>query len=91
MHGLPTRAGANWSTVCAPPARREGVDIVCNRRATTLFADGDRITGVEVDGPDGPERIGCDALILACNGFGGNREMVARFMPEIDGRGLVRP
>jgi fumarate reductase flavoprotein subunit len=44
-----------------------------------------RVTGVEVIGPDGPERIGCDALVLACNGYGGNREMVARFMPEITG------
>ena len=29
------------------------------------------------------ERIGCEALILACNGFGGNPELVRRFIPEM--------
>ncbi|MEO0914999.1 MAG: FAD-binding protein, partial [Pseudomonadota bacterium] len=53
-------------------------------RATTLFRDGTRITGVEVTGPTGTERIGCKTLILACNGFGGNREMVSRLMPNIE-------
>ena len=31
----------------------------------------------------GRERIGCDALILACNGYGGNPELVHRFIPEM--------
>ena len=30
-----------------------------------------------------PERIGCDVLILACNGFGGNPDLVRRFIPEM--------
>jgi len=29
-----------------------------------------------------PESIGCAALILACNGYGGNKALVARFIPE---------
>ena len=29
------------------------------------------------------ERFGCDALILACNGYGGNPELVRRFIPEM--------
>jgi fumarate reductase flavoprotein subunit len=29
------------------------------------------------------ERIGCEALVLACNGYGGNRELVARHIPEL--------
>jgi fumarate reductase flavoprotein subunit len=31
------------------------------------------------------ERIGCAALILACNGLGGNPELVRRFIPEMSG------
>lgn len=85
MHGLPSRTGRELIDRLRAACEAEGIDIVCNRRATTLFCDKDRVTGVEIDGPDGPERIGCDALVLACNGYGGNREMVARFMPEIDG------
>ena len=35
-------------------------------------------------GPDGqPETIACKKLILACNGFGGNRALVAQHMPDI--------
>lgn len=46
--------------------------------------DGDRICGVSVTAPDGAqETIGCTRLILACNGFGGNRALVADHMPEI--------
>jgi fumarate reductase flavoprotein subunit len=85
MHGLPTRAGRELVDRLRAACEAASVDIVCNRRATSLFVEGDRITGVELDGPDGPERVGCDGLILACNGFGGNREMVARHMPEIEG------
>ena len=85
MHGLPTRSGRELIDRLRTAAEGAGIDIVCNRRAQTLFRDGDRITGVQVAGPDGPERIGCQALILACNGFGGNRAMVARLMPQIEG------
>jgi fumarate reductase flavoprotein subunit len=83
MHGLPTRSGRELVDRLRAACEADGIDIVCNRRARTLFADETRIAGVEVEGPDGPERIGCDALVLACNGFGGNRGMVARFMPDI--------
>ena len=50
-----------------------------------LFVGSDgRIRGVEIVRGDGArERIGCDALILACNGYGGNPELVRRFVPEM--------
>lgn len=83
MHGLPTRAGRELVDRLRSACETEEIDIVCGRRAVTLFRNGDRISGVEVEGPDGAERIGCDALILACNGFGGNRQMVSELMPEI--------
>lgn len=84
MHGLPTRAGRELVDRLRSACEAEGIDIVCDRRAVTLFHDGDLITGVEVEGRDGPERIGCGALILACNGFGGNRQMVSQYIPEIE-------
>jgi fumarate reductase flavoprotein subunit len=50
-----------------------------------LFAEpGGRVVAVAVRRGDGTrETIGCGALVLACNGFGGNPEMVRRFIPEI--------
>ena len=85
MHGLPTRSGQELVDRLRTACEAEAIDIVCNRRAVTLFRDGERITGVEVEGPDGTERIGCGTLVLACNGFGGNRDMVAAHMPDIEG------
>ena len=84
MHGLPTRAGQELIDYLRAACEAEGIDIVCNRRAVTLYREGDRITGVAVEGPNHSEHIGCDALVLACNGFGGNREMVIEQMPEIE-------
>ena len=84
MHGLPTRSGAELVDALRAACERVGIDIVCDRRATTLHADGRRILGASVRRPDGGvESIGCERLILACNGFGGNRTMVERHAPEI--------
>jgi fumarate reductase flavoprotein subunit len=83
MHGLPTRSGRELVDRLRATCETEGVDIVCHRRARVLHVEEGRVAGITLDGPEGEERIGCGALILACNGFGGNREMVARHMPKI--------
>ncbi|MEM8758997.1 MAG: FAD-dependent oxidoreductase [Pseudomonadota bacterium] len=80
MHGLPSRSGRELVDRLRATCEAEGIDIACDRRASTLFSTGDRIAGVEVEGG---ENLGCRALVLACNGFGGNREMVRAHMPEI--------
>ncbi len=84
MHGLPTRSGQEL--IDALRARTEALDIplICNRRAIRLYARGNRVYGAQLLLPDGScETIGCARLILACNGFGGNRAMVAEHMTEI--------
>ncbi|WP_434054379.1 MAG: FAD-dependent oxidoreductase [Roseibium sp.] len=85
MHGLPTRSGAELIDALRATCERAGLDIICERRAVRLFRDGAHVAGVEVASPDGGvETIGCRKLILACNGFGGNRELVTKYLPEID-------
>ena len=68
-------------------AEAAGVTIVTGARATRLFVSApDRVEAVEIARPDGAtEVIGCKALVLACSGFGGNAELVARHIPEIAG------
>jgi fumarate reductase flavoprotein subunit len=52
--------------------------------AEKLFVDRGGICGIEVLRRNTtPERIGCDALIFACDGFGGNPDLVRRFIPEM--------
>ena len=85
MHGLPTRSGQEL--IDALRARVEALDIplICNRRANRLYSGESRVSGAQLTLPDGStETVGCDRLILACNGFGGNRAMVSEYMAEID-------
>lgn len=84
MHGLPTRSGAELIDALRTACEAAGIDIICGLRAKTLFHEGRQIKGIRATRPDGrAETIGCAKLILACNGFGGNRAMVAEHMPQI--------
>jgi fumarate reductase flavoprotein subunit len=85
MHGLPSRSGRELIDRLRFAAEAQGIDIVTNRRAESLFTAGNRALGIAARGPGGLETIGCARLILACNGYGGNRGLVARHMPEIEG------
>ena len=85
MHGLPTRSGRELIDRLRSTVEDREIPIITDCRAETLFADAaGRIHGVEAHRPDGSrEVIGCNRLILACNGFGGNKAMVREHMPTI--------
>ena len=87
MHAVPEKTGDALLARLLAAAEAADIPVVTEARATTLFAgEGNRIAAVEITRPDGAtEIIGCKALVLACNGFGGNRELVAKFIPEIVG------
>lgn len=85
MHGLPSRAGRELVDALRATCEARGIDIICGLRAETLFVDGSRVAGLAARAASGAlERIGCTKLVLACNGFGGNRKMVAQHMPNIE-------
>ncbi|HET7668939.1 MAG TPA: FAD-dependent oxidoreductase [Burkholderiales bacterium] len=55
------------------------VDILTAARVTDVDAH-----QVQFQRPDGSvEKVEYDSLVLACSGFGGNKEMVKRYLPEI--------
>lgn len=85
MHGLPSRSGAELMDRLRAAAEAAGVDIVTQARARTLHADSSgRVVGVTVERPDGAlDAIGCAALVLACNGYGGDKTLVASEAPEM--------
>jgi fumarate reductase flavoprotein subunit len=84
MHGLPTRSGAELIDRLRTAAEQADIPILTGSVVTTLYAGADgRIAGIGCQRGEAEERIGCDALVLACNGFGGNRELVAKHIPEI--------
>jgi fumarate reductase flavoprotein subunit len=85
MHAVPEKTGAGLIGRLTNAAERAGVDVITEAPVSGLYADeANRILGVRITRADGSEEyIGCDALILACNGYGGNAAMVKQYIPEI--------
>ncbi len=85
MHGTPNRTGGELESALLAAADRKQVDIVAGALATDLYATPDgRVIAVRYTRPDGAtETVGCKALVLACCGFGGNKEMVREYIPEM--------
>ncbi len=85
MHSTPRRTGEELMGCLLNAAESAGLDILTEAHVSTLHAAADkRVQGVSFVRPDGSEeRVGCDALLLACNGFGGNAELVRKFLPEL--------
>ncbi len=85
MHGSPNQDGAELQSGLLAAVERAGIDVITSALTQDLFVDGNgRVTSVSFARPDGTvETVGADALVLACNGFGGNPAMVRRYMPEI--------
>jgi fumarate reductase flavoprotein subunit len=85
-HAPPSHDGKDLIAGLAVAARRAGVDIICGARAAGLITDARRIAGLVVERRAGKtERVGCAALILASSGFGGNPDLVRRYIPDIAG------
>ena len=84
MHGMASRSGRELIDALRERCEALGIDILCDARVGTLHTEGRRLTGVSFERPDGSvESAGASRVILACNGFGGNREKVREHMPEI--------
>jgi fumarate reductase flavoprotein subunit len=84
MHGTPHRTGEELEGALLASAGRLGIDVLPNALATDLISENGKIRGVRFIRPDGTgETVGCDALVLACCGFGGNPQMVREHIPEI--------
>lgn len=62
-------------------ARRLGVDILTNVRATKLVYDGQAVGGVEAIGPDGQitKYLAENGVVLACGDYSAAREMKAEY------------
>jgi fumarate reductase flavoprotein subunit len=85
MHCLPERTGAALVAAMQRAAAVAGADLLASARVVELWADAqDRILGVGMERPGGAiERLACDVLLLACNGFGGNPALVGELLPQM--------
>lgn len=85
MHAVPERTGAALMARLERAATAAGADILTDALVRVLYLDQhDRVHGVAYERPDGTlEQLRCDVLLLACNGFGGNPQMVRSLLPEM--------
>jgi fumarate reductase flavoprotein subunit len=84
MHGPAQRSGRYLVSDLERASKAAGAELLTSARVDTLFVEGDQIKGVRVMRPDGShEDVGCKALVLACCGFAGNRELLSRYLPDM--------
>jgi fumarate reductase flavoprotein subunit len=84
MYGTPNRTGGELMAALESAAERAGVMMLTEAKVRELVREGDRVTGLSAERRDGTvETITCDALILACSGFGGAADLVARHIPDM--------
>jgi len=87
MHAVPERTGEALVRRLAQASAAAGVTLVTSATVDTLVARTDgRVAGVRYARPDGTtDEAGCEALVLACSGFGGNADLVREHIPQIAG------
>jgi len=84
MYGTPNRSGGELMAALQTATEQAGAMILTDATVVELVTEGDRVTGLVMQRPDGSrEAIGCDTLILACSGFGGDAAQVARWIPDM--------
>lgn len=85
MHALPQRTGAALMAALQAAASTAGVTLLTRSRVRDIHVDAlGRVLGLGFERPDGQlEQLGCQTLLLACNGFGGNPALVGELLPEM--------
>lgn len=85
MHGTPMRTGAELLGALLRAVSAAGADLVTGVPVSHLYRDAQGLSGVGRAGPGGVDAIGTRRVVLACNGFGGNPAMVARYLGNMSG------
>ncbi len=85
IHATPSKTGTELMSCLMNACEAAGVDLVTDAHVVDVYADDDgTVRGVRFERPDGSsEEVGCGALILTTCGFGANREMIRKFIPEM--------
>lgn len=85
MHCTPRRTGEELMGALLNAAETAGIDIVTNAHVTDLYVDqNQRILGLAYQQPDDArEKLGCEVLLLACNGYGGNKTLIQQYLPHM--------
>ncbi len=85
MHAVPEKTGEGLMTRLRAAADAACVVVLTQAHVTALHADSaGTVQGLSYSQPDGSiSQLSCDAVVLACNGFGGNADMVKQHLPAM--------
>jgi fumarate reductase flavoprotein subunit len=85
MHAVPEVTGKDLVRRLEHASSNQEIPVSCNLKITNLVvSDTGKLIGAQAERPDGrQETIAAKAIILACNGYGGNRDLVAKYIPEM--------
>jgi fumarate reductase flavoprotein subunit len=87
MHALADRGGATLLSSLYSALGSNGARMETGARVTELVVDdARRVRGVRyLTAAGSAAEIGCSALVLGCNGFAANPELVAEHLPDVRG------
>ena len=84
LHAPASRRGTDLISDLLAACERAGVDVLVGNPVGSLLVEDGEVRGVVVDGDRaGTYELRANAVILASNGFGGNPELLQRWIPEI--------
>lgn len=85
MHAPPSRTGSALVTDLRQAVESHAsAELIADAATVNLIADADdAVQGLIVEHGNRVERVRANKVILACNGFAGNKEMVAQYCPEM--------
>lgn len=85
MHTVKDRTGAALHAQLLAASNAAGIPLLTEARASTLWqGENGEIKAVGLTRPNGQEEIiTCQSVVLACNGYGGNPDLVSNYIPEM--------
>ena len=86
LHSPPSRRGADLTNDLLRSVQAHDIPVVFSNPVRRLLttADGQRVCGVVSQTPDGNETtISTTTVILASNGFGANRNLLKKYIPDL--------
>jgi len=85
MHAVPETTGAGLMDRLLKALANTDVPLLTQAKVHELWVNShNAVIGVGYLTPDGQvHHLGCDALLLACNGFGGHAGLVAALIPDM--------
>lgn len=80
--------GLQVARIFAAELERLGVRTMLSTAAHELISDGESVVGAQVVGPDGPQELRANAVVMAIGGFAGSNEYLDKLVPAVNQRGF---